>query len=1070
MFVLYVLKINQFLSISLAFASIPAGTTDLDLSNNCLFLKSGEELAQAFALIPASVTSLHLGYNALYTKSDAELAHAVAAIPRSVISLALGNNNFSEKTVIELTRIFQENYRVHLRNKRSVSELYSDSNGKDAWVEEFSDNFKRQVTLIDSNSASHGTLLEAEPAYTKMSADVRDQLNMFNWSDVDESLLNSELIEIKRPIQPEPSVPAAIILNVATCNNPLRSQRHESVSFGISDKYLGGVNFQSPVHLLERHTEITSPAAVFRAAATKIELVCLKDKNLGVKLNDTVPSLVLDLPQFKGQMILKHYSQSIHDMKDDYVSFVMAGRGENAWLPPVVAGVRCVIVLTHEEFDAINLGLDLRKAYDFLVIEAFAVKEKDEIILGRLTIRRMAALLFSSHLGLKNILMMDDNIKSFSLDKKSMPVPGMAGLFDTLMTQQQDMASPLISISTMSQRPSVQGVKPNALGSKVFLISIERIQEKLPLLSDWLMLLPEDETIWGEDYFMQCVLHGLFEQDGVNGYGVVDPSVVQLERATKHRNACKATGMQAQLYAPEMREFSKIYMNNIVTQAIEILNEGIEQNIARFEAGQAKRENTQFAHQHAARLGCGILDVPRARSPFLLELKDRLKPFIARLSVNKKASDRSFMAYPHQIRALDFLTDNLDGGAGLKLSFNIATGGGKTFIEAAIAFQALLAGNNKNVVIVCPTINLVEQTRDAFLNYVKLPMFASHHDVIAPRILASCTREISYQALNLNHSLRENGHIIVICYASFKALVASSSREKKNPCIENTKLFIFDESHLVEKQADMNEVEEVQKFGAHSLCFSATPKHHSQASFSYTREEGIRDGLLTPLIVDKSLPTDLTPISMLNILQQHQHPEDRRPISDHKGIIYVKSIPLAQALAEHLRTSDASLNIFEIHSKNPQSGTVIQNFNKADRGIAIAVDMLKEGYDDAPLDWVLLNKKTDSLTKDQIIGRTLRRDERKPNKIGLVLHAKEEDAPLTANVVYTFPEHKRPEFYQSVKQTLHPSGGSILEQAEHIRAVDALRGLQDVGLSLFKGLSPEALEMKSLPAPAKLFV
>ena len=90
-----------------AFGGIPASVTALNLSGNSLYLKTGDELAQAFGGIPASVTALNLSRNSLYLKTGAELAQAFGGIPASVTALNLSGNYLNPKTGAELAQAFR---------------------------------------------------------------------------------------------------------------------------------------------------------------------------------------------------------------------------------------------------------------------------------------------------------------------------------------------------------------------------------------------------------------------------------------------------------------------------------------------------------------------------------------------------------------------------------------------------------------------------------------------------------------------------------------------------------------------------------------------------------------------------------------------------------------------------------------------------------------------------------------------------------------------------------------------------------------------------------------------------
>ena len=90
-----------------AIARSPAGVTDLNLSWNDLFRKTGDELAQAFGGIPASVTALNLGGNGLYLKTGDELTQAFGGIPAHISEITLSLSHILNRTPEELSALAQ---------------------------------------------------------------------------------------------------------------------------------------------------------------------------------------------------------------------------------------------------------------------------------------------------------------------------------------------------------------------------------------------------------------------------------------------------------------------------------------------------------------------------------------------------------------------------------------------------------------------------------------------------------------------------------------------------------------------------------------------------------------------------------------------------------------------------------------------------------------------------------------------------------------------------------------------------------------------------------------------------
>lgn len=166
-----------------------------------------------------------------------------------------------------------------------------------------------------------------------------------------------------------------------------------------------------------------------------------------------------------------------------------------------------MIVLTVNEYAELA---EKSGAYDFLVIES------DKIAV---TQRRRASLYFSVFIGLERIVMMDDNIKTFYLEGSiSYHSQDAAALFEVLLVAQQKTEEPMVSVSTRKYNNPSLILRPGQLGSKVFMMDLKKINEKLYQTSDWSALLPESPAAWGEDYFLQIMMHQLFSHTPYQGY------------------------------------------------------------------------------------------------------------------------------------------------------------------------------------------------------------------------------------------------------------------------------------------------------------------------------------------------------------------------------------------------------------------------------------------------------------------------------------------------------------------------------------------------------------------------
>lgn len=764
---------------------------------------------------------------------------------------------------------------------------------------------------------------------------------------------------------------------------------------------------------------------------------------------------------------------------DSTVYAVFAYRKLAACLPDVTQNdSHCMIVLTVDEFNSLNLKKDspLIQNYDFLILYPRCKPQSETPVqIEKLIERRRAAADYAKTIGLKYLYMLDDNVASVGCQPLPEADDCIAAHLKQFMERTQE---PFVSVSTSSNL--LKNIKAKQLGAKFWIMDIEKISQALPG-ECFLALFPQNETLWGEDYYLQILLHILFqnEANNVHGYKIIDQEIMQLQRLSSHRSTNSKKGMKVQTYQQDdvlgiqtrehiqlhhpniwqKIEAARVLFNDIVCRQKEDYlsrrrfhesvnldlrrDQWINKQLLRFitdeslpieeqlpqllnnehalyvQDGQLYYVNKQYDHHQllsnsdcdayqyfyahlthtasqprqleeeatllARLVNSSPIQTPNEHLAFPKKMVLILEKLLSRDGLSLNAYGQTFSFRSHQVDAFNWLKEQLNLSNTNKFIFNMATSSGKTSIMLLLGLIALKAEPAKNVCIIFPTIQLVHQTLKKLYNDYRPLMTCLGFS--EREIYGVCSKESSedeHQSIikvwdmNHNRSLQNQGHLYLFCNASFK--------EVDNDWLkENMPLVIIDESH---KQQTIN-----AHFSSETLqCFfSATPQSRlagDASMFSYTRKQGIDDGILTPLMVDDSLPDDTNNEDVLYCLQQHQHPNGQALIH-HKGIIYVQSIKEAETLHNHFSNSslfnDDTLFIFT--SNESQNEIELIRFTKAQKGVAIAVNMLVEGYDDDVVDYVMVLKQ--SLANDnlhQIIGRILRLNlPHNPDKIGYAM-------------------------------------------------------------------------------------
>lgn len=675
------------------------------------------------------------------------------------------------------------------------------------------------------------------------------------------------------------------------------------------------------------------------------------------------------------------------------VIFVFAGQKEQALLPVASRHVRVIVVVTPEEYH--DIQSPQLAGYDFLLVSEFEQIGDEPRTAGALTSRRRAVLDFSMTLGLNRIIMMDDNIKTIHLKVDSSIARSSDDLlnFYTYMSEKVDESQePFVSVDTYSNLNKT--MPENSFGCELFMLDLQAIRTAFSyhnvtnVEQCGFVLMPEKDTATQEDYFLQSVLHVLF-QDEHNaikrqGFCRLPHDEVQLIRSQRHKNSAQKSTPRASIIT--LTEAYKKYVSEKLSddvlekiQLATLVFNSLMQDAIRKHTEKCERLKASNPAQNDAKSSSISYDhCGNGQS-----VKDCLDPLANLASSN-------ILLYKHQQEALNFYLANLKMP---KISFKMVTGSGKTRVLGLIALAKFQSASTENVVIICPTQDLVEQNKSAIRALIALFDF----DIGEGRVISISSSEdatTEQRALQHAEGLKINRHIIIICYASYAKLI------KDMPTFpESASLIIHDESHLVDKEELI--LEDIP--ATQVLNFSATPKPNKDniPEFIYTKKRAIEEEILAPLIIDYTFLKGADSIDLeqfYQILQVHKHPDsfsfdknelitlNQLTLKDHKGIIFVDDINIANALSK-LLLKIGGLPVYTINSENCIRKDEIEKFNKETCGIVVAVNMLTTGYDDLILDWIWIAKmrKIPPATLEQMLGRVGRKDPNYPHKIGYAI-------------------------------------------------------------------------------------
>ncbi|USQ14711.1 DEAD/DEAH box helicase family protein [Legionella lytica] len=656
------------------------------------------------------------------------------------------------------------------------------------------------------------------------------------------------------------------------------------------------------------------------------------------------------------------------------VTFICAGRKENAFLPPIAPGERVILVLTENEFAT----LGVLPAYDVLVIKEIH-SSGQALPPGTITSRRLAIILFAAHNKLSHVLMLDDNIKvvnytTFRADYS---------LFDYLYDKQNEALC--ISISTGFNT----NLKSGQLGSKLFMLNLAKIKEYLPDEQLYLLLPePKHNSSWGEDYYLQIMLHHL-AQPQLNGYAIAPPQEANLLRSKTHRNAFRATNKLAEPLESLSEEYALALEKaqlDLANKTIASFNDLIRSNQLRYQAQQTRLANADLVQYHAQLNGMEVNSQLTT-----IHLPENPYPFQQRWQqIHGKAPfDASYLRSYQQQAIIAALTMNTP-----QSQLMMATGTGKTRVQielARLAYHAAL--DDECIIIVTPFIQLMEQFYDNFIAYNKQSSSSAFNLQIPQENIikiSSALNSCTVAHLQYNQRIKQQKCILIFCEDSFSLLM------KQNPeLVSRCCLLLLDEYHEYAQRIP-ELINQLNQWESELLLIgsTATPplKNALPSIFNYTFKQGISDGILAPVIADSlGLPYTKNNLSILmkklpQLLQQIIHPGFRQKttLQQSRGVIYFASIEECDAAKEQLKTH--GYNAYAIHSGNSRYKEELESFiNSNQPGVLLAVNMLGIGFDDPSLSWLILavERQHDNIQRlEQMVGRVVRKYQ---DKIGYIL-------------------------------------------------------------------------------------
>jgi tetratricopeptide (TPR) repeat protein len=485
--------------------------------------------------------------------------------------------------------------------------------------------------------------------------------------------------------------------------------------------------------------------------------------------------------------------------------FIMAGRQSNAAIPTgLPAPNRIILVITEEELKSVYLAHEndiapailLPEGTDLLVINrlespAYGRYEQTALI----NARRVAALCVAFSLELNYSMFMDDNIEELQCNNRTLTNFNQLWL----MHQPNQLIS---SIVTSSNRSFNNTEDKKRLGSKLFLMNAIQLQQAFDFikpeeLAFFLFLPPHCSNLVMEDYYFQLLInHGLYLNNSlVQGHVALDEQTISLTRSSAHKSAAKKSANAFGAFAwlsLNTRTFitdtlvEQLSANNNCKALISLLIKDVVSDI--------KKIVTNNLHNTNKYLGeCKITTQKKVQSGSMKNNNSLNKNQL--WECIKNAPDLDLR--PPQIKAIELWIN--EKNSGYLHAYSLATGVGKTYIKAIMAYLEL-ACTDHPVIVVTADQKLVNNITEQFTSVFNKLNSHTQLNLSPNRIIPvmSCgKRAINQGSLAASEGFKTTQNLYVFCEDSFLKLI-----QERKVDVNHSSLILLDEYHCYTKTLD----------------------------------------------------------------------------------------------------------------------------------------------------------------------------------------------------------------------------------------------------------------------------
>ncbi|SJZ55083.1 DEAD/DEAH box helicase family protein, partial [Legionella maceachernii] len=718
-----------------------------------------------------------------------------------------------------------------------------------------------------------------------------------------------------------------------------------------------------------------------------------------------------------------------HPASDETVTFIFAGRKENAMLPhPAALGdkQRLLLVVSAGEYKSFS-NLNYTDAVEFLIIDSLESSTHGSYQIEDIQARRLAAFILSFHWQLKHCVYLDDNLELIQSTPNYPALSTWAEITDVLKADRDKEKAVLCGMQTFSYKPHYY-VEPDYC-YKLFNLDFQQLTQLLHLeTADDVFILGYPAKYSGycmQDFYFQMIIDfALYAANSKQETGHLMKKLVylppmesiSLKRMKQNQNAAKAytrgliediltittdefvpQGIREE-YVQLMKE-SLMHLHNEIKRSFNLMSKKRRELVTRDFRSIVQANNQIAPSESFNNLEPELLE-KNAKKP-----KKSAKPIPINdnfLRTNWVGCQISALApaevvdtylqekpvsdslYPHQLAAIKMISRCNQSHGVLKM----ATGSGKTRVQ--IVFANFLIKRNPNAVIhiVVPTVQLVNQFYQEFVQ--TLDTLEESGAIKKENIVPVHSKENGVAAglITLNTIFRSEASVYIFCEASYSKMLATAEKNLANH--RAPLLIMLDEFHLYKHKARI-----LMDSGVSTLGFSATPGPDIVPLYEFNRADSRAALRTAPLIIDRlsyslNLEKNEKKHNKIAVLiRHHRHPMGK-PLACYKGIIYTSSIEEANDLTSAINEEAGEQLAQAIHSQVKDYKKWIELFRKKSLetpAILVVVDMLGTGYDDKDVVWGLFAKNNGVGVENhsQMAGRGLRLNSDYPEKIAYML-------------------------------------------------------------------------------------